>query len=142
MMRATMFGGLLALALGTPLAAAQAPVAGPVGTWLNPHSSVAVKTGACGDRMCGRVVWASRQAQDDARDGGVAPLVGTELLENYRPEGRGAWAGTVFVPDMGRRFSSEISQVGPDRLKVKGCILGGLICKSQVWTRIEHLPNA
>ena len=42
---------------------------------------------------------------------------------------------------MGRRFSSEIDAISPTRLKVKGCILGGLICKSQVWSRIERLPQ-
>jgi uncharacterized protein (DUF2147 family) len=86
------------------------------------------------------VVWASAQARADARDSGVANLLGTELLQDYRASGGGVWKGTVFVPDMGRRFASEIDAVSADAIKVKGCILGGLVCRSQVWTRLRQLP--
>jgi len=123
-----------------PVSAAHILAPPPEGMWLSPHNNVAVRTGACGDRLCGWIVWADREAQADARDGGTTRLVGTELLEDYRAEGEGQWRGTVFVPDLGRRFSSEISLLSPGQLRVKGCILGGLICKSQLWTRIERLP--
>lgn len=120
---------------------ANMPLPQPEGLWLSPHNNVAVRTGACGDRLCGWIVWADREAQADARDGGTPRLIGTELLENYRSEGKGQWRGTVFVPDMGRRFSSQINQLSSGQLRVRGCILGGLICKSQLWTRIEHVPG-
>ncbi len=112
------------------------------GTWMNPYKSVAVRTGPCGDRLCGWIVWANQEAQDDAREGGTPKLIGTALLENYRAEKPGNWSGTVFVPDMNRRFYSIIQQVGPDQMKVKGCILGGLLCKSQLWHRIADVPHA
>lgn len=112
------------------------------GLWMNPYRSVAVHTGACADRLCGWIVWANQAAQDDARDGGVPRLIGTALLEQYRQQRGGSWAGTVFVPDMGRRFYSIIEQVDADTMKVKGCILHGLLCRSQVWHRIDALPHA
>ncbi|AEG50138.1 Protein of unknown function DUF2147 [Sphingobium chlorophenolicum L-1] len=130
---------VLATAANVPAPQPEGPQ--PQGLWLGPHHNVAVRTGPCGDRLCGWIVWADGEAQADARDGGTPRLVGTELLEDYRAEGRGQWRGTVFVPDMGRRFASQISQLSPGRLRVKGCILGGLICKSQLWTRIERLPG-
>lgn len=111
------------------------------GLWINPHHSVAVRNQYCGPAMCGRIVWASAQAQADARDSGVRNLVGLDLLENYRPEKRGNWKGTVLVPDMGHRFSSEIALVSNNELKISGCILHGLICRSQIWTRIGELPK-
>ncbi|WP_176592110.1 DUF2147 domain-containing protein [Sphingobium sp. EM0848] len=129
------------LACAAPALAAKVPVAQPEGLWLGPHNNVAVRTGPCGDRLCGWVVWADREAQDDARDGGTARLIGTELLEDYRADGKNEWRGTVFVPDMGRRFSSQISQLSPAQMRVKGCILGGLLCKSQTWTRIDRVPG-
>lgn len=127
------------LALATAPAAAQDPLQG--GLWLNPHGSVAVRTGACGARLCGWVAWADADSLSDARDAGVAHLVGTELLEDYASDGAHAWSGTVYVPDKDRRFTSEIEQPSADRLRIKGCILGGLICRSQLWTRIERLPR-
>ena len=105
------------------------------GVWENPHGSVRVKTGACGDEICGWVVWASDQAILDARDGGTANLVGTEILRGYRPTGDYSWQGEVFVPDMGGTFFSKIRQVDSEQLKVSGCILHGLFCKSQMWHR-------
>lgn len=111
------------------------------GLWINPHRSVAVRTGACTGRLCGWIVWADAHAQADARDGGVNRLVGTVLLEDYVPDGPGRWSGTVFVPDMGKRFDSRIEQVDADALTVKGCVLGGLLCKSQVWRRIAAVPH-
>lgn len=131
----------LALALAPPvLAQAAAPRGGADGLWLNPKGSVAVQTAACGPALCGRVVWASAEAKADARDSGVSNLLGTELLQDYRASGGGVWKGTVFVPDMGRRFTSEIDAVSANAIKVKGCILGGLVCRSQVWTRLRQLP--
>jgi len=131
----------LAAVLATPAVATAQATKSPKGLWLNPHGSVAVRTDACGDKMCGWIVWASSDAQKDARDSGVDRLVGTMLLEDYRPRGPASWSGTVFVPDMGRHFSSEIDAISPGQLKIKGCVLGGLICKSQVWSRIERLPQ-
>jgi uncharacterized protein (DUF2147 family) len=125
--------------LATPAIAA--PPSPPLqGLWLNPHGSVAVRTGSCGDKLCGWIVWANDAARNDAKESGVGTLIGTELLENYRPDGA-RWSGTVFVPDMGRHFSSRIDALSPTRLEIKGCIFGGLICKSQVRTRIARLPQ-
>ena len=58
--------GLGAVLLGAVQASAQAPVAaatGVMGIWVNPRGSVKVKTGTCGDKLCGWVVWANPQAQ-------------------------------------------------------------------------------
>ncbi|WP_051083406.1 DUF2147 domain-containing protein [Sphingomonas sp. Mn802worker] len=133
---------LIGLTAGaSALAAEPAPTASIYGTWINPYHSVAVRTAPCADRLCGRVVWASREAQQDARDGNVPNLIGTSLLENYRPTGARTWAGTVFVPDMGRHFYSLIEQVDDSNMRVRGCILHGLFCKSQVWQRVADVPR-
>lgn len=108
-----------------------------IGRWANPKGTLAVQTGPCPDgSLCGQIVWASPQAQADARDAGVPGLVGTQLLQGYRPEGRGSWAGRVYVPDMGRSFSSRIRQTSAGTLSISGCLVGGFLCKSQVWHRV------
>ena len=65
----------------------------------------------------------------------MAHLIGTELLRSYRSDGPGRYKGEVYVPDMGRTFYSTIEQHGANDLKISGCILHGLICKSQDWHR-------
>lgn len=132
---------LILAALAAPASGdAAIPSAGVEGIWLNPKGTVAVRTQPCAQSLCGAIVWASPEARSDARDSGVPQLIGTQVLQDYQPRGRGVWAGTVFVPDMGRRFASEIDQISTTRMKVKGCILRGLICKSEIWTRLAQVP--
>ena len=121
------------LAVAAPAAAPSAAVA--IGLWRNPKQTIEVRTGMCGAELCGTVVAASSTARADARDAGVTHLIGTALLRNYRQTGPDSWSGRVFVPDMGRVFASRIAVLPPNRLRISGCILGGLVCKSQVWTR-------
>ena len=103
---------------------------------------MAVKTGSCGDKLCGWIVWASAEAVQDAKDSGIDNLVGLELLEDYTEQSAGNWSGSVYVPDMGHHFSSTITQLSHAEMKVQGCLIGGFICKSQVWQRIEKVPSA
>jgi uncharacterized protein (DUF2147 family) len=129
---------LLACAAMVPTAQARMPAqpsTDAIGRWINPRGTVKVETGNCGADLCGWVIWASPQALADAQDAGIKSLIGTELLRSYRGTARGRWQGEVFVPDMGRTFYSTITQIGADRLKISGCILGGLLCKTQIWQR-------
>ena len=112
-----------------------------LGLWRNPRGTIDVRIDGCGNLLCGVIARASPQAVADAREAGVENLVGTALLEDYRPAGKRRWTGTVYVPDMGNRFSSHMTLVSPGQLKIAGCILGGLICKSQTWTRLPAQPR-
>jgi uncharacterized protein (DUF2147 family) len=126
------------------LAAAAHPGHAPdpvIGTWLNPAKTVAVRTAHCGGGLCGRVVWASPQAQDAARAGGTEHLVGVELFHDVRPTGPGAWEGEVFVPDLATTADGSLMLLGPDALEIDGCRLHGLLCKKQVWHKIASLPR-
>lgn len=107
----------------------------PIGLWQNPKGTILVRTRACGQLLCGNIVWAAPAALADAREAGVASLIGTELLVDYRAKGIGYWKGQVYVPDQGRRFYSTIEQTSVNSIRISGCILGGLICKHQDWTR-------
>ncbi len=107
----------------------------PYGHWLNPSGDVEVSVAPCGALLCGTVTWVGGQALADASDAGVQHLVGTQLLQGYRRQDAGNWQGQVFVPDMGATFFSRIHQPDDGHLKISGCILHGLLCKSQIWTR-------
>jgi len=107
----------------------------PIGLWQNPKKTILVRTHSCGALLCGNIVWAGPKAIADAREAGVMSLVGTELLSNYHASGTGRWTGQVYVPDQGRRFYSTIELQNANSLRISGCILGGLICKHQEWTR-------
>lgn len=130
---------LLLAALSSVALLATTPVmASPpdaMGVWINPRGTVKVQTGSCGNNLCGRVIWASEEALSDAKDSGVNNLIGTELLQSYRNVSPGRYVGTVYVPDMGHSFYSTIQQTSANNLHISGCVLGGLVCKSQDWRR-------
>jgi uncharacterized protein (DUF2147 family) len=106
------------------------------GVWTNPKNTVEVRTGQCGDKLCGWVIWASEKAKADSAKKGAPPLIGTALLRDYKVSGKAQWAGQLFVPDMNSTFGSTIALLNGQTLRVKGCVLGGLICKSQDWHRV------
>lgn len=127
----------------TALFAALALIAGPAlarspldGNWTNPKRSVTVRIAACGPVLCGRVVSANAKAKADAAAAGTTSLVGTELMSGLEPTGRNSWHGSVFVPDPGITSDADLELIAPGRLLVRGCALGGLMCREQVWTRV------
>lgn len=137
MMSGTILAAALIGTLAAPLSAGMtATAAPPIGLWQNPDGTIRVRTMPCGAALCGKVAAATQGALADARDAGVNPLIGVDLLRDYHAVGRHKWAGWVFVPDMGHSFSSRIVQVSPDTLRISGCLIGGMLCKSQIWTRV------
>jgi uncharacterized protein (DUF2147 family) len=118
-----------AIATYAAMAFAAASPASPIeGHWLNPQRTVLIRLAPCGEAMCGTVTWAAERAQQAARKG-ADTLVGARLLNEFTQSRNGQWRGTVFVPDI------KIHVVDDNRLRVSGCILAGMMCRSQVWTR-------
>lgn len=125
---------LLALTLAT--AASAAPADQAVGLWRNPKGSLTVRTRRCGPQLCATVVSASDKAKAKAARAGVPKLVGTEIFSNYRRDGSD-WRGTLYLPDRGMRVASRLETGNGRSMKIAGCVLGGMLCKAQVWTRVD-----
>ena len=123
---------------GLALAQAETGDQSLVGNWRNSSGTVVIAILPCGDALCGRVQWAADKAIADARRGGTDPLIGAELLSNFVAIDNGRWRGRLFVPDANKRSKAELRRLAPDRVKITGCVIGGLVCKSQVWTRVER----
>jgi uncharacterized protein (DUF2147 family) len=126
---------LIALAAAVPVtASAQAALEGH---WKNPKGSVVVRVASCGDAYCGVVVEASDKAKATARKGGTPNLIGTRILSSMRPAGDGIFKGQAFDPKRNIRAPATVRLLGPSTLVVKGCVLSGIICKEQRWTRVS-----
>lgn len=132
-MKQLMLGMAAIAALAPTLASAAANDL--LGVWRNPKNSVHVDIRPCGSSACGVVVWATPKAQADARRGSGRELVGLQLLQDFAPNGQG-WRGKVFVPDLNRTLAGSARAIDANHLEAKGCVLGGLFCKAQIWTRI------
>lgn len=128
-----------------PLATAIALAAGPVlanevfGIWKSEPNDegafIHVEVSPCAEdagRVCGRIIGAFNGDPDRA-----TRIVGRNIIENMESDGANAWdGGTIWAPDDDETYSSEMELEG-NVLRVSGCVLGGLICRGQKWTRVR-----
>ncbi len=124
---------LLTASLASAPALAQASVEG---RWTNPKRSIVIEVARCGPAWCATVVAASAKAKANARKGGTENLIGSRILSNARPVGNGVYKGTGFVPKRNVRAPATMRQTGPNSMEVEGCVLAGILCKEQRWTRV------
>jgi uncharacterized protein (DUF2147 family) len=138
------FACLLALAVAASLplnAAAQASAPSPYGIWRNPKGSVHLRIHPCGTSVCGNIIWANPTAQADARKGGTDNLIGLQIFRDFAQDPGGGMRGKVFVPDLNMTLSGSATLIDPNSLRAKGCLIGRVLCKSQVWTRLADVAG-
>jgi uncharacterized protein (DUF2147 family) len=121
----------------------------PTGTWLTEGGKSRVRLVNCGDALCGRLQWlkepsdpATGKPKRDVRNADPGkrdrPLVGLDILLGMRPgEAPDQWAGDIYNPEDGKTYRARMTLQDARTLEVKGCVLGGLICKSQAWSRVN-----
>jgi len=122
------------------LAAVQSTQRAPIeGLWKNPIGSAIIAVAPCGNAICGKVVWASARGRREVAKT-TSQVVGTTVLTDVRPKGK-TWVGKLFVPDDNIHVSARLQLLGDNRLRLTGCAVAGLFCRSQIWTRTqEPLP--
>ena len=103
----------------------------------NPQDSVHVRIHPCGKGRCGTVVWANDKAKADSARGGTRNLVGTELFREFREVSPKVWKGKVFVPDVNKVFTGTGTIKDQNTIVARGCLIAGMGCKSQTWTRVR-----
>ncbi len=124
------------LALAAVLCASSAQAADVFGTWQTEKTDdgryLQVEVSPCQAdpaMICGTIVGAFGGAREDG--------VGKPIIWDMVPEGPGAWDdGKIWKPDEDKVYDSEMELQG-DTLVVSGCVLGGMICKSQRWPRVK-----
>lgn len=130
----------LAILAGT-IASQGTETAAITGEWVNPSQSLRVLIGPCETGLCGQVLWASDKAQRDAARAGTPQLIGSYVMHGFIPAGPGRWRGMVHVIDKKRTVRATITIDGAEAMTVKGCDLGGIICRSQQWRRAAAPPS-
>ena len=116
-------------ALGT---AAQAdPAEGLWQTQVDDGAYAHVRMAPCGSDVCGTITRTFKGGAEYE-----SPNKGKVLVRNMTPQGGGAYAGQVWRPSNNKIYLGKMTLAG-DRLQLKGCVAGGLICSSQTWARIQ-----
>jgi uncharacterized protein (DUF2147 family) len=58
-----------------------------------------------------------------------------KTIGSLKPSGSNKYAGSITDPETDKTYSGKATLSGTS-LKMSGCVLGGLICKSQTWTKL------
>lgn len=128
------------LALGCGLTVSGIAVAGDaIGVWMRSSGSSKIRIEPCGGALCGTVVWEKNPRKDvnnpdpAKRDEAVT---GRRVLLGLKPTGTAdQWKGDVYNAEDGKTYTGYVTLQADGSLKLQGCVLGGLICKSDSWTR-------
>lgn len=99
---------------------------GPIGEWKIADGTANVAIQPCGANLCGFVSWAKESSA----------TLGRKVLIDMKPNGH-SWFGTAVNVTDGEQYSAHMSLQGPTSLKVEGCIIGGMICGGQIWSRVR-----
>lgn len=132
------------LALAAFLASAgahSALAADAKGEWIRPSGASKIKIVPCGNALCGSLSWL-REPRNDSKNPDPAkrsrPLLGTQIVQSMVPTGKDSqWKGKVYNAEDGKTYTGFITMPSPDKLKLEGCVMGGLICKGETWTRVK-----
>ena len=90
-----------------------------------------------GAKLCGTIIEAFNEIPENADPARRAELLGKVMIRDMTPESANEWAnGTIWAPDDDETYRSRMALNG-NILHVSGCVLAGLICRGQEWTRIQ-----
>ena len=127
------------------LAAASVAHADPIGQWMSEPSDRGEGAGgyvvvdikpceASSQELCGIIV---RTVDKDGQDV-VEGYDGEMMLKDLKPNGEAKWSGgTIWAPDEGKTYNSKMTELGDGTLKVFGCLFKGMLCRGQIWKRVE-----
>jgi uncharacterized protein (DUF2147 family) len=111
----------------------------PVGEWLVQDGTAHIRIVQCGTSLWGVIAWTKGEPGKDENNPDPTKrdrsVMGMPILMNMQPADS-RWEGQVYNAENGETYTSHISLVSPDVLKIEGCVLGGLICGWENWTRV------
>ncbi|WP_106753605.1 DUF2147 domain-containing protein [Pannonibacter carbonis] len=132
---------LFAAGLAVSLPVAPAMAADAKGEWARPSGTSRIKMAPCGDAICGTLVWLKDPRNDDKNPDASKrsrPLLGSQTVLGMKPTGKnGQWKGKVYNAEDGETYTGFIQMDGNDKMKLEGCVMGGLLCKGETWTRVK-----
>jgi len=127
----------LALAVLASLIALPAAAQSPTGTFVSQSGDTRVRFADCGGQICGTIVAVRGQTTDEKNENTALrnrALVGIRMI-TMRPTGANAWQGSLYNFQDGKTYSGRMSMPDANSMSLSGCVLGGLVCRSQTWTR-------
>jgi uncharacterized protein (DUF2147 family) len=117
---------------------AQAQPSDPSGTYLSETGETRVRIAKCGAAHCGTIISVQGETKDvNNPDAGLKSrsLVGIQMISDIRPAQDG-FTGKLYNYKDGRTYTGKMTFAGK-AMQLSGCVLGGLICRSQTWAKVN-----
>ncbi len=117
------------------------------GEWLPPDRDVVIRIQPCeaaSQTLCAELIrhaYANLSTKDVLNPNPALrdrPLDGVGILANVKAKGRDSWkGGKLYDPRTGKSYYPKLKLIGPDMIKLTGCIGPGL-CKGYIWERVTQ----
>lgn len=67
------------------------------------------------------------------------PIMGLQILTLHPNKDKPTiFDGQIYNPQDGNTYSGYVEVLGPDKIRLNGCILYNIICKGEDWTRVPQ----
>ena len=116
-------------AFAAGLSATSAFAADPFGTWLRPSTGAKLEFYDCEGKVCVKVAEVKDQTKKDA--------VGKVIVTGATKSGDNVWKGSLLNLDDGKTYSGVFTLESPTALNLKGCVLGGIVCKGETLQKVN-----
>ncbi|WP_281288803.1 DUF2147 domain-containing protein [Phaeobacter marinintestinus] len=93
---------------------------------------VHVHIAPCGAALCGKMTRAFGFNGEY-----TSPNIGKTMLVDFVPDGKGAYAGTLWRPSNGKTYPATVRLKKNGKLQLKACIEGTPLCQKQTWKRVD-----
>ena len=95
------------------------------GKWIRGDGNAHVRITECGKSLCATNVWIGDTSKGEE--------VGDKLILTLQPKSNTTLAGQAYDPKRGLTFSMTIKVVDSG-LTTRGCVVGGILCRSESWS--------
>jgi uncharacterized protein (DUF2147 family) len=143
MKRSTVFGRFaapLVFLLAFP-ASTFAGAGDAIGTWKDTETGAICSISSCGGGICIKVVKPSKGREKDDNNPDPAlkgrSMAGVTIMSGAAKAGDDRWKGKLYNSEDGQTYTGYITVSSKNEVKLEGCVLGGLICKSRTWARTQ-----
>ncbi|MCI2398927.1 DUF2147 domain-containing protein [Aliiroseovarius subalbicans] len=124
------FAIALVALIGMAAPALADPVLGMWKTEVDDGKYAHVDVHMCGAKICGKIVKSFENGAEYQ-----SPNQGKNIIRGMVAVGGGKYEGEVWRPSNDKIYIGKL-QLNGSKLKMKGCVAGGLLCKSQSWSRL------
>jgi uncharacterized protein (DUF2147 family) len=100
-----------------------------LGDWARADGKTRIHVASCGAAVCARNTWVKRGVSGEK--------VGDRLILKVKPTGAQHWSGKAFDPQRNQTYAISV-RVANKRMTTRGCVMGGLMCASMNWTRLNR----